>query len=138
MAVGTGNLGLSLFIRDDRLVFDYNIFTDHHVVRTQHPLPEGEMSVGVHFHRDGDAGTATLFVDGEASTSMSVPFVVRVLGSTGLDVGRDALSTVSEEYHGPFPFTGTLHELTIHLPERGADEITEDAVLAMRTELARE
>jgi hypothetical protein len=61
-----------------------------------------------------------------------------VLGSTGLDVGRDALSTVSEEYQGPFPFTGTLHELTIHLPERGADELTEDAVLAMRTELARE
>jgi arylsulfatase len=138
MAVGTGNLGLTLFIRDDRLVFDYNIFTDHHVVRTRHPLPIGETSVGVHFHRDGDTGTATLFVDGEASATMAVPFVVRVLGSTGLDVGRDALSTVSEEYQGPFPFNGTLHELTIHLPERGTDEMTEDAVLAMRTELARE
>ncbi|HJO79574.1 MAG: sulfatase [Acidobacteria bacterium] len=138
MAVGTENLGLSLFVKEERLVFDYNIFTDHHVVRSLQHLPIGEATVGVHFYRDGSTGTATLLLDGEAGGSMPVPFVIRILGSTGLDVGRDALSAVSEEYVGPFPFTGTLREVVIHLPSRGVGETTEDALLAMRMELALE
>ena len=41
-ATGTENSGLSVFVQDDRLVFDYNCFNDHHVV-------------GVHRRRTGRA-----------------------------------------------------------------------------------
>jgi arylsulfatase A-like enzyme len=40
-ASGTENSGLSLFVQDDRLVFDYNCFGDHHVVESERPVPEG-------------------------------------------------------------------------------------------------
>ncbi len=33
-ATGTENSGLSVFVQDDRLVFDYNCFNDHHVVES--------------------------------------------------------------------------------------------------------
>ena len=136
VATGSANVGLSLFVQDDRLVFDYNIFHDHHVVRSEEPLPLGECVLGVHFNRDGATGTATLLVDGSAVGSMEVPFVVRMLGSAGMDIGRDAYSPVSELYQGPFPFEGRLDEVVIHLPERGTS--LEDAVVAMRAEMGTE
>ncbi len=63
-ATGTQNSGLSLFIADDRLVFDYNCFGDHHVVRSSVELAPGPGVVGVRFRRTGSSGTATLVVDG--------------------------------------------------------------------------
>ena len=136
VATGSANVGLSLFVQDDHLVFDYNIFHDHHVVRSEEPLPVGECVLGVHFNREGATGTATLLVDGSAVGSMGVPFVVRMLGSAGMDIGRDAYSPVSDLYQGPFPFEGTLDEVVIHLPERGTS--LEDAVVAMRAEMGTE
>ena len=40
-ATGTENSGLSLFVQDDRLVFDYNCFGDHHVVESDIEVPVG-------------------------------------------------------------------------------------------------
>ncbi len=38
-----------------------------------------------------------------------------MLGSTGVDVGCDRLSTVVDDYEGPFPFTGTLTRVTFRI-----------------------
>ena len=59
-ATGTENSGLSLFVQDDRLVFDYNCFGDHHVVESEVPVPVGPSVVGVRFRRTGKGGAATL------------------------------------------------------------------------------
>ena len=40
-ALGNGNAGLSVFVQDDRLVFDYNAFGDHTVVESDGPCPVG-------------------------------------------------------------------------------------------------
>ena len=45
-ASGTENSGVSLFVQDDRLVFDYNCFGDHHVVESDGPVPVGRSVVG--------------------------------------------------------------------------------------------
>ncbi len=49
MATGNENAGASVFIKDDRLVFDYNIFGEHHVVTSSDKVPEGESTVGPAF-----------------------------------------------------------------------------------------
>ena len=46
---------------------------------------------------------------------MEFPFVMRIISSIGMSVGEDKGSPVSLEYHGPFPFEGTLHQLDIQL-----------------------
>ncbi len=62
-ALGNGNAGLSLFVQDDRLVFDYNAFGDHTVIESETPLPAGQSVLGVRFRRTGDGATATIVVD---------------------------------------------------------------------------
>ena len=52
-ATGTENSGLSFFVQDDRLVFDYNCFNDHHIVESEVEVPEGPSVVTVRFRRDG-------------------------------------------------------------------------------------
>ena len=53
-ATGTENSGLSLFVQDDRLVFDYNCFGDAPRRRVRpRRCPTGASVVGVRFRRDG-------------------------------------------------------------------------------------
>jgi len=58
-----------------------------------------------------------------------------MLGSTGLDIGRDALSPVADDYEPPFPFTGTIEKITFSIRSR-AD--AEDIAATARTEMSRE
>ena len=62
--------------------------------------------------------------------------MIRILGSTGMDIGRDSLSPVSEEYNPPFAFEGVINQVVVHLPERG--NTFEESFLAMRSELGME
>jgi len=136
LAIGGSNVGLSLFIKDARLMFDYNIFYDHKIVESEVTVPEGKSKVGIYFERDDPGGEATLLIDGEQVGKMEIPFVIRLLGSTGMDIGRDSLSPVSEEYSAPFPFEGEINQVAVHLPERG--NTLEESFLAMRSELGME
>ena len=43
---------------------------------------------------------------------------MRMLGSTGVDVGRDGLSPVVDDYAGPFPFTGELKRIVFRSARR--------------------
>jgi arylsulfatase len=123
-ASGTENSGLSLFVQDGRLVFDYNCFGDHHVVQSEAEVPVGRSVVGVQFRRVQRGGDATLLIDGAPSGSLSVPFAMTMMSSVGPSVGYDHGSPVSELYSGHFPFEGVLERLDITLtrqPRAGAD-----------------
>jgi arylsulfatase len=114
-ASGNENSGLVLFVIDDQLVFDYNCFGDHHVVRSDRSVPEGRSVVGVEFRRAKVSGEATLVIDGEACGTLPIPFVMRMISSVGTSVGRDHGSQVSKEYQGESPFEGTLHQVDVQL-----------------------
>ena len=114
-ASGTENSGVSLFVQDDRLVFDYNCFGDHHVVVSGATVPTGDAVVGVRFRRSGQGGDATLVIDGRASGKLDVPFAMTMISSVGPSIGYDHGSPVSERYTGHFPFEGTLHRLDVTL-----------------------
>jgi len=95
----------------------------------------GRHELTARFERDGGGGVLRLAVDGEEVASTAVPHLVRMLGSTGLDIGRDALSTVVDDYEGPFPFTGAIESVVFSIRSRaGAGDIAAVA----RTELAKE
>lgn len=119
-ATGTTNSGLSLFVQDDHLVFDYNCFGDHHIVESAGPLPEGASVVGVRVERTGTDGTATLVVDGEDGASVHLPFVMRVMSSIGASLGYDHGSPVSGRYDGAFAFAGHLDRVDVELLRPGA------------------
>lgn len=63
-AHGSVNSGYCLMIEDDHLVYDYNYYGDHHIVRSAVPVPSGESVLGMRFliDDDGTGGVATLFI----------------------------------------------------------------------------
>ena len=92
--------------------------TTHTRVSAPLELAPGEHVLAARFDRDGRAGTLTIAADGVDLASVAIPRVVRILGSTGLDIGRDALSPVVDDYVAPFPFTGAIDRVVFEIRSR--------------------
>jgi arylsulfatase A-like enzyme len=137
-ATGTENSGVSLFVQDDRLVFDYNCFGDHHLVESEGAVPTGPSVVGVEFRRTGKGGQATLLIDGQASGELSVPFAMTMISSVGPSIGYDHGSPVSERYRGHFPFEGRLDRLDVTLVRPASAHADSEAEAAERAAMSRQ
>ena len=137
-AMGNGNSGLSVFVQDDRLVFDYNCFGDHHLVESDVEVPVGHSVVGVDFERIKRNGVAHLVIDGERCGSVDIPFVMRVISSVGSTVGYDGGLPVSTRYTDSFPFEGTLHRVDIELLPFTKREAVESAETQQRADMTRQ
>ena len=117
VAWGTSNTGLTWYLQDGDIVFDYNLFGTHHVVRAAAPGAGAAVAV-VEFVRNDDGAAITVGFDGAAATeTIQVPWVLRFIGMSGMDVGRDAGSAISDAYEGPYPFTGGFTSLEIDVTE---------------------
>ncbi|MBA2624284.1 MAG: arylsulfatase [Acidimicrobiia bacterium] len=134
-ARGSHNLGHSFFVQDASLHFDYNALGTHQRASAPVDLPAGRHRLVARFVRDGPGGVLTIAADDHDLASVEIPTIVRMLGSTGLDVGRDGLSPVVEDYDAPFPFTGTIDSITFTIRSR-ADAA--EVVATARAELAKE
>ena len=135
-ASGTQNSGVSFFVGDDHLVFDYNAFDDHTIVRSAAALPPGESKVTVELHRRADRSAGvTLSVDEEVVAAGTIPWLMGTISSVGASIGHDAGSAVSNEYRSPNRFTGTLHRLEVQLLSRRDVEARE---AEMKSEMSRQ
>jgi arylsulfatase len=135
-ATGTENSGFSVFVQDDRLVFDYNAFDEHTILESDVVVPVGTSTLTVKVRRTGGrTGTAALAIDGALAGSVDLPLFMLMMSSVGPSVGYDHGSAVSGRYRAPFAFGGTLHEVVIQAsPERLADT----AAAEMATEMGRQ
>ncbi len=134
-ARGSHNVVHSFFVLDGALHFDYNALGTHHRASAPVELAPGNHTLTARFDRDGKQGRITIGVDGIDLADVTIPRIVRMLGSTGLDIGRDALSTVVDDYEGPFPFTGAIERVTFEIHSRRE---AADVAATARAELARE
>lgn len=136
-ARGSQNVGHSFFLAHSTLHFDYNALGTHHRASAPLSLDPGRHQLVARFDRDPDhpSGVLAIAADGRELASVVIPRIVRMLGSTGLDIGRDGLSPVVDDYQGPYPFTGVIERVTFAI-RSGAD--AEDTRTAALTELARE
>jgi arylsulfatase len=134
-ARGGHNLGHVLFVHDGQLQFDYNALGHHTRVAAPIDLDPGDHRLAVRFDRVERAGRVTLVVDGEDQASADVPVLVRMLGSIGLDVGRNPLSPVVDDYPPPFPFTAGLHRVVFEIHGR---RTAADVEAQARVEMANE
>ncbi|MBW1710722.1 MAG: arylsulfatase [Deltaproteobacteria bacterium] len=115
---GAATSGLSFYIKDGRLAFDYNLFRHHYRAVSADPVPVGASAVAVRFERIGQRAKATLLINGAESGTVDIPQVMRMISAQGMDFGRDAGSPVSDDYEGPFPFTGVIKRIVIDVPKR--------------------
>jgi arylsulfatase len=117
-ARGSHNIGHSFFAQHGQLHFDYNALGRHYRASAPVMLDAGHHLVTAVFERDGRGGRISIGVDGDMLATVEVPRIVRMLGSTGLDIGRDALSTVVSDYTGPFSFNGTIRAVRFEIHRR--------------------
>jgi arylsulfatase A-like enzyme len=116
--------GLGLYVLQGKPVFHYNLVgVDRTTIAAKDALNPGKHTIIVDFKYDGGGigkgGVATLTVDGKevanGKLTRTIPF--RVSADETLDIGEDTGTSVSEDYHVPFRFTGTLNKVVVDLGE---------------------
>ncbi len=121
---GGDSMALGYTLLQGKPVFYYNLVgVDRTSVSSNDKLPPGKHSIVLTFKYEGGGigkgGLATLSVDGkkvaEQKLARTIPF--RVSADETLDIGEDTGTPVSEDYHVPFKFTGTLNKVVINLGE---------------------
>ena len=108
--------GYTMFIKDNRLYYDYNFLDGLHYVLKSEPLPKGKVDLKFNFIKTMNfGGEGELFVNGEKVDAVSMPqmhIATYSLAET-FDIGRDTGTQVSTMYDGVFKFTGSLDRVII-------------------------
>jgi arylsulfatase len=134
IAHGDMTCGYSLYVKDNRLVYDMNVGGQHHIAVSDRPVPAGNRRLGVRMRRRDGRNIATLLIDGEPVGGFDEQNgFVSFISWSGLDIGRDRGSPVSH-YEAPFGFTGKLRKVTMLMD----DDQALDAKAAAEAVLARE
>ncbi|MEZ5741448.1 MAG: arylsulfatase [Burkholderiaceae bacterium] len=125
VALGGVSSGYVLYLQAGRLCYEYNYIGTRYRIRSAEPVPADATVFGFVFDKTGDRqGVGRLLVDGQPAGSTEFPAVLPYFhGWHGLDIGRDALSPVSTDYEGEFPFSGVIDRIVFDLAP------TEDTML---------
>ena len=136
LAAGNRFGGYTLFMKDDRLVYEYNFGEVRYVIRSDARVPRGASTCRFAFSKTGQhQGRGTLLIDGNVVGTGELPRTwPGIAAQAGLHCGRDDGSPVSEQYAVPFTFTGTLHRVVVEL----ADDQQRDPEVERRAALAEE
>jgi len=136
IARGSLNSGFVLFVKDGRLVFDYNDFHRHTRLEAASRLPPGEHTIVLAVTRGADGSAdASLSVDGELVAEGTIPRLLFIISSTGMDVGR-SLSPVTDDYAAPFAYPGKIERIVFQLP--GGEPPRGEVRAHMRAESVRQ
>ncbi len=111
--------GLSFFIKDGHLVYDYNYAgTTHYKVESNIKVPPGRSVLEVAFDlKDCYKGTASLYINGKAAGSTPVVTQPGLYSfEEGLEVGKDPQTPVApDDYESPFEFNGKLEKVVLEV-----------------------
>jgi arylsulfatase len=113
--------GVSLYVKDKKLVFAYNADGKLLELSSVKSIPAGKASLKVEvvYSNGGKNKVAALYINDEKvgnknlETSKNGGSGNYMLGYSGIEVGRDVGTTVSTSYKAPFVFTGDLKEVII-------------------------
>ncbi|MGE0385523.1 MAG: arylsulfatase [Gammaproteobacteria bacterium] len=110
--------GWSLFVHDNRLVYENNLPNIGARIVSNAALPVGRTEVGFRFdltRKPGPlSGRGTLYVGGKVAGTTDLPMPI-LMGWEHLEVGQDSRTPVSSWYASPATFTGRVERLRFDL-----------------------
>ena len=135
--------GYSLYVKDRRLCYSYNLLGKAVFTFTSDiEVPAGKGTLAFGFEKTGPqpfgpGGIARLYINGQQCGQGEIPRTVPFLFAlgTGLQVGCDAGNPVTDDYASPFRFTGTLRRVIVDL---SGPEPPRDLEQESRIEMARQ
>ena len=115
--------GFGLYLLKGKPVFDYNgLMLAQFRWEGQLPLAEGKHTIVFEFTSDGPGiakgGSGILRVDGQDVATQKIPKTIPFLlpGDETFDIGVDTRTGVNDQdYQVPFPFNGTINNVTFKL-----------------------
>jgi arylsulfatase len=138
--------GYSFYIKDGKLQYLYNYVarTFYHAESTQ-PIPQGRHKLRYEFEvtgapdilqGKGTPGRGQLYIDGrlvgQVEMEVTNPIVLGL--ASGVAIGADPGSPVTDRYQGAFEFTGTIYNVTIDV----SGDLIRDTEAEMRAIMARQ
>ena len=146
LSYGGTDGGCSLYVKDGRLQYVHNYVAREYLhVEAEEPVPAGSHKLRFEFETTGppdiaqgkgSPGKAQLYVDGSLVGEKEFPYTVPLaMGLTGgWIVGADPGAPVAPLYEGPFPFTGTVHHVTVDV----SGDIIKDEEAEFKMHMARQ
>jgi arylsulfatase A-like enzyme len=142
---GSNMGGWSFYVQNGRLHYAHNyVRRATYTVSSPDTLPAGRHQLRFEFEPtgkpdiasgEGAPGHAQLYVDGQLVGQAEFPVTIPVIiNPGGLTCGANPGTAITPDYRAPFPFTGTLHTVTIDV---SGDLIT-DTDAEMRMAMARQ
>ncbi len=136
---GGMSAGYTLFVQDDKLVWEHNWFNEHRYrVVSDSPVPTGHTVLSAEISVDdpgqpGTGGSVTLRageeVIGEGRFDKQVPF--RFTVNETFDVGLNTVTPVSDQYEAPFAFTGEIRRVMVDITGTSFEDLAVRARIAM-------
>ena len=136
LAIGTFNNGLTIYVKDERLIYDHNAFTEHTVFHSDVPIPHGEVVLGVDQARVSRGPASVKLTINESLVGQGIiKDIPAMISSIGMDIGSNPTG-VSDAYPTPFEFTGILKrlEITTQRSLRPDDELALEIRQALGTQ----
>jgi arylsulfatase len=146
-----GNVGgYTLFVKDKKLHYVHNYVgaEEFHVVSNV-DVPEGKVALTYEFEKNGEpdfktgkgaAGKAQLYVNkklvGETALPYTVPLALGI--GSGVFIGRNSGSPVSQLYGPPFEFTGTIYQVTVDVSGKLIEDSEEQKHAVAKVAMARQ
>jgi arylsulfatase A-like enzyme len=117
VALGGHTSGYVMYIKGNRLCFEYNYLGRHYRIESTEDVPTGAAKLEFQFEKTGDQeGVGSLFINAASVGKCDFPRVVSYFhGFEGLDIGRDGLAPVTDSYEGEFPYSGALDKVVIEV-----------------------
>jgi arylsulfatase len=137
LAQGGRHGGYALFVKDNRLVYEYNFLgISHYAIRSDSVLPAGAATLRFDFLKTGEfRGIGRLFANDTLIGEGEVPRTTRIAGGLEpMNVGRDYYTPVSKSYKCPFAFSGRLHRVEVFLGGREVLEPTAELSALLATQ----
>ena len=120
VAVGGMTGGYSMFIKDNKLYYDYNFLDGVHYILESPVLPTGTTNLRFNFIKTKPfGGVGELYVNGEKVDEVEMPEMhisTYSLAET-FDVGRDTGTQVSQLYTGPNIFNRKLDRVIFQISD---------------------
>jgi len=117
IAYGSRLSGFTLYIKNDRLVYENNFFNRHRdTIMSSAPIPRGKVEAVFEYARESPApwggGSGRLYINGQL---VGEGRIAHFWPWEAMSVGRQFGSPVSPNYEVPFRFTGSLKKVSIQL-----------------------